>query len=219
MISRYFIDEDIPIVTGVETVKEVLEKMDDYRIRALPLVEDNKLLAILEQDNLLNQHDDATKIASLPLGVPDYVVANSHWYDAVAVLKKTKLDIVPVLNEELTFLGCIKSRTLLDNFMSMLCFNSRGAILVLYVDIRLYSLADIGRIIESNGAKILSAALFQENNDDKTYLTLKLDIDDVSRVVAGLERFNYIIEARFQHSYFQNADQERLNQLFRYINI
>ncbi|MFQ3575035.1 MAG: CBS domain-containing protein [Cytophagales bacterium] len=220
MISKSLIDESIPILTGKETIDEVLRLMEDARLGALPLITDGKLISVLNEDLLMGQIDDQLNVSYLPTVQSPMVSANSHWFEAVSVYKKSKLEIIPVLDEKLGYIGCIKSQTLLEKFTEMLAFNSVGAILIVQIDERNYSLSDISRIIESNGGKILSASLFQDNEaENLVHLEMKLDSDDASRIVAALQRYNHNVVARFQNSFYQDADQDRLNQFLRYINI
>lgn len=220
MTSKWLIDDSIPIVSGEETIGDVLQKMEDFGLGALPLVDDNKLVTVLLEDILLEQLDDQIKVSSLPSQTYQSVLGSSHWYEAVSVFKKSNIELIPVADENQVFLGCIKSQRLLKKFTEMLTFKSFGAVIVLQIEERTFSLSDIARIIESNGSKLLSAALYQDDEvENLTYLVIKLDGDDASRVVAGLERFNHVIIARFQNTFYQNTDQERLNQFLRYINI
>jgi acetoin utilization protein AcuB len=54
----------------------------------------------------------------------------------------------------------------------------------------------------------------------KIKLTLKINQEDLSRVIATLERFNYRIIARYQESRTDpNNEKERLDMLMRYLNI
>ena len=83
-----------------------------------------------------------------------------------------------------------------------------------------YSLSEISRLVESNGAKILSSIV---NNDifdaNRIKLTLKINKTDLSSIVATFERFEYKIIAKFEDSEMESSDKERLDILFKYLDI
>ena len=88
------------------------------------------------------------------------------------------------------------------------------------MDARDYSLSEISRLIEGEGAKILGSTIRDDGTDpQKLKLTIKINQTDLSRIVATLERFDYKIIARFQEPKVIDADKERLDILLRYLNI
>ena len=95
-----------------------------------------------------------------------------------------------------------------------------GAILVLSMEARDYSLSEISRLIESENAKILGSTISEDSLDPaKLKLTLKINKTDLSHIVATLERFNYKIIARFQEPKVFDNSQERIDILMKYLNI
>jgi hypothetical protein len=83
-----------------------------------------------------------------------------------------------------------------------------------------YSLAEICRYIEENNAKVLSSMLAEDPMDKgKIKLTLKINQDDLSRIVATLERFGYRVIARYRETKREDEGKERIDLLMRYLNI
>jgi hypothetical protein len=50
-------------------------------------------------------------------------------------------------------------------------------------------------------------------------LTLKINKTDLSSIIATLERFDYKIIAKFEDSKMDSSDKERLDILFKYLDI
>jgi hypothetical protein len=95
-----------------------------------------------------------------------------------------------------------------------------GSILVLSLNYADYSLAGISRLIEENNAKILSSIIKEDPLDPgKIRLTLKVNLGDMSRVVATLERFGYKVIGRYQESKPIENERERIDMLLRYLDI
>jgi len=92
--------------------------------------------------------------------------------------------------------------------------------LVLSVKVHDYSLAEIARLVESNEAKILTSYI--ENDElDPIYLRVVLRINqtDLTRVIATLERFGYVISNSFHQATSPTVDQERFDALMRYLGV
>lgn len=97
----------------------------------------------------------------------------------------------------------------------------RGAIIELSMLYRDYSLAEVGRMVESNGIKILSAhyAGNQYSTKNPAILTLKLNQENISALLATFERFGYQVEGVYQHQAIENIEQGRYDMLMKYLDI
>ena len=91
---------------------------------------------------------------------------------------------------------------------------------MLSMDLSDYSLAEISRLIEENNAKILSCIVKEDPFDiGKIRVNLKINELDLSRIVATLERFGYRVVGRYQEAAVQGNEKEKLDLLFRYLDI
>jgi acetoin utilization protein AcuB len=130
------------------------------------------------------------------------------------------LDIVPVVNEHKNVTGTILVRDLVERFVSELGIQEKGAVVVLKIAERDYSLSEISRLIESNGTKVLSSYYSSSESlhpADASLLTLKLNRTNINPVIATLERFGYDIEEAHANDPIESVDQERLDMLLRYL--
>jgi predicted transcriptional regulator len=133
---------------------------------------------------------------------------------------RNKIQVVPVLDEQQEYFGVITVNDTIAAFGQMSALQGQGGILVLSMNERDYSLSEISRHVEENKAKILSAYVSPDELDPyKIKLTLKLNITDLNRIIATLERFDYRIVAQFHDAADVKEDQDRLDLLLRYLNI
>jgi hypothetical protein len=95
----------------------------------------------------------------------------------------------------------------------------KGAIIVLKMANRDYSLTEISRLVESNSTKIISSFFSGAEYGalDEATLTLKLNRMEVSGVVATLERFGYTVESIYGNSPVENPNRHHLDLLLRYL--
>ena len=107
-------------------------------------------------------------------------------------------------------------------FGQMSAMRGEGAILVLTMLERDYSLTQISRYVEEEHAKILSAyAAADETDPLRLKLTLRLNTTEISRIVATLERFGFYVSAQFQDraTIGPGEESDRLDSLMRYLNV
>lgn len=128
--------------------------------------------------------------------------------------------MVCVLDEEDIYTGVITVQDTLTSFAQTAAVQMPGAILVLSMNHIDYSLAEISRLIEENHARILSSIIKEDPLDPgKIRLTLKLNEQDLSRIVATLERFNYRVIGRYQETKPMGTEKDRIDMLLRYLDI
>jgi hypothetical protein len=83
-----------------------------------------------------------------------------------------------------------------------------------------YSLAELSRLVEENNARILSSSVKQDPSDiSKIKVTLKINLEDISNIVATFERFEYKIISRFQETEVTESDRDKIDELLKYLDI
>jgi len=94
-----------------------------------------------------------------------------------------------------------------------------GGIIVLEMAMADYSLAQIGQIVESNDAKILSSFIMSSADSSNIEVTLKINKIELDRIIRTFERYDYIIKATFQKGNYENDLQFRFDALMNYLNL
>ncbi|MFN0201409.1 MAG: CBS domain-containing protein, partial [Bacteroidia bacterium] len=94
---------------------------------------------------------------------------------------------------EKNYLGVITLRDVVKHLAAMFSVQEEGTILVLSVQHNNYSVSEIGRIVESANARILSLYINEIPDTNRFMVTLKINVVNPERVVAAFERFSYEI--------------------------
>jgi len=99
-------------------------------------------------------------------------------------------------------------------------FDQPGAIIVLELTERDYSLSQIAQIIESNNVKVVSMYVASLADSTKLEITIKLNSNEISSVIRTFERYNIPVKTWTASSdSIDRFYQERLDLLMKYINI
>lgn len=211
-------DSVIPLRTS-DTGDEALGMMGDFYIRHLPVVNNTQLLGILSEDDILN-NDVEEAVGSYQLSLPHMrVLADDHIYEVMRMLADFKLTIVPVVDQQGNYTGLITLSDLLQFFAKTSSFQDTGSIIVLEVPRRDYSLVEIARIVESEGAYILSSFLSSPSDTAVFDVTIKVNSQDIFSILNTFERFEYQIKASFNESVYHEALKERYDALISYLNV
>lgn len=223
MTAEQLINPMIPPLKPTDLLQKVLNWMDEFRVNQLPVIDKGKYIGMISEDRILESNNAMATVSTIELENKDlHVHIDQHFYDVIRQSIEKKTQVLPVFDKDNEFMGVITINNTLMAFGQMSFINSPGAIVVLQIDERNYSLAEISRLVEENNCKILSVFVANSATDtNRLNVTLKLNKTEITRVVATLERFNYEIVAQFsdKDDMFNDRDQDRLGMLFKFLNI
>lgn len=210
--------EVLPVKTS-DTGNDVLNMMLQYRLSHLPIVNDTVLLGIVSEDDIMeNNLDEAVGSYGLSISKA-YCFADEHIFEIMRRIHEYKLSMIPVINRKEEYIGIIDQRDLLNFFTDSYSLTEPGSIIVVETTRLNYSLSEIARIAESEGAVILGTFLSSDQENNILYLTIKINKIDVSRIVASLERYNYSVVGNFSKQYYDEGLGFRYEHLMNYLNV
>ena len=221
MVARELINHMIPPLKKSDPARKATAWMEELRINQLPVIENGIYCGLISEELILEDNDNSKEVSEFDLqGKSCKVNENQHFYDVLKIVSDQGVQLVAVLDDEKTFLGVISIKDTVTAFAQSAAVQSPGGIIILSLKQIDYSLAEISRLVESNDAKILSSIV---NNDifdaNMIKLTLKVNKTDLSSIIATFERFEYKIIAKFEESKMESSDKERLDILFKYLDI
>ena len=193
--------------------------MNDFYLRHLPVVTDGELKAVVSEDDIL-EADAMQPVGSYRLPMqPPSVFPDDHVYDVMRYLVEYKLTMVPVVKRDQEYIGMVTSEELLKFFAETSTFRDPGSIVILEMGRHDYSLAEIARIVESEGAIILSTFVRSFSDTERIEVTVKINSQSIAATLATFERFNYTVKASFNEKQLQDTLQERYDSLMNYLNV
>lgn len=221
MRAEELINQTIPPLKTTDPVEKALSWMDEFRVSQLPVVKSRKFLGLISEQDILDFDNFDAVISDIDFNFADASVQqHKHFYDVMKIAVRDNVHVVAVLDESEEFLGVITVNDAIAALSQMFAMQGPGGIIVLSMPERDYSLSHVSRLIEEEGAKIISSYVTPNEHDPhRIKLTLKINRNDLQRIIATLERFNYSIIAEFDEVATAPGNQDRLDLLFRYLNI
>jgi CBS domain-containing protein len=217
VLVKDFISNEVPTLKPGDTVQQAMEMMEEFKMTHLPVMANGRLLGLMAEHTLEVCEDDALPIQGLELDLSQ-LLPNQHVFEAMALMDDRNLSLLPVVNEDGVYLGHVKAQNVISAFAKTQAVGSQGSIMVLEMDARDYSLAEIARLTESNGVKILSSMLTTNDQSALVEVTLKLNKEDIQAVVQTFERYDYRVKAFFHAPKHADDLQRRFEAFMKYLN-
>ncbi len=221
MIAKELINYMIPPLKPTDEVHKAMTWMEELRTSELPVVDNGKFLGVLNEELIFENNQEETLVQSLVLtGNKSALKEDSHYYEILKMSYDQEVSLVAVVDQNDEYLGVVSIRDVVEAFVQTSSVHSPGAIFILSMSLNDYSLSEISRLVESNDAKILSLHTTQDVDDpSKIKLTLKINTEDSSRVLATLERFGYSVVSQFSNQLVEDSDKDRYDILMKYLQI
>lgn len=220
MTIQHLLVHELPILRLSDTVQHALQCMQEFRVQHLPVVDRNEYIALVNEDDLLDYDDEEKPLGQTPcLQVRPMVHEEAHPLQAVRIMKESQLSVLPVCNEGGTLLGVLTRERLFDYLANHQAFQRDGAVVVLNMDPRHYSVAELARICESNNLQLLF--LYQQELAETGHLLITFCVNkrDVQALLATLERFNYTVEGVWASQENASDVQDNFDALMHYLNM
>ena len=220
MNSGQILSDTYFAIDPAHTVSHALARMAEYRLLHLPVVKEHIFLGMVSYESLAGIKDRNVEIAAADLSYMQvHIYEHQHVYDALLFFQLYRLDILPVLDKQYTYLGAITQYELIGAMGSSMSMQEPGAIIVLEMNKRDNALSQIARIVESNDAQVLNSAVRMFPDSSQMEVAIKVNKADISAIVATFLRFDYVVKATFNDDNSGDTSRDRYEQLMNYINM
>lgn len=220
MLATDLISNSIPSLQLHDTVSRALQQMNDSDVVHLPIVSEDKYLGLADEADLLDVEDTSLVLKQLTLIWPRPAVNYlDHFLSAVKIAAEQKLTVVPVVKGEYEFVGLITKQQLIATLSEYTSAAEHGGIIVLETNPRSFSLSEVSRIIETNGAKILHLNTYTDKDSGQLIVSVKINRNDLQDIIATLERYEYTIKHYFGENLSEDEVKDNYQHLMNYLSI
>jgi acetoin utilization protein AcuB len=207
-------DNILPVNT-TDTIQLALDRMVEFRVRHLPVVNDHVFIGLLAERDI-TEPDHLMPVSSVPqLHVNNFVFEDQHVYDVVRLFYEGHLTLVPVLDAGKNYAGAIGAEAMNSYFAEITAIAQPGGIIVLEVNTNNNAMSQMAQIVESDNAQILSSYVRTFPESTRLEVTLKLNKPDISSINAAFLRYGYDVKATFNH---KDEDDDSLNRFESFMN-
>lgn len=220
MLTIELINNNIPRLQLKDSVSKALRLVTDFRVTHLPVVENDKFLGLISEDDLLDQEESKMPIELMQENFVHVSVRdNEHFLNAVTCSNQVDSNVVAVINEEKELMGVITTSDLLKTIGNFAGTNEIGGIIVLEMERSQFAISEISRIVESNDATILHLNTTVHAETGMLTVTIHLNKKEISAIVATFERYEFDVIYYFGNENFENEIHSNYRHLMNYLDI
>jgi len=219
MDTEHIISTAIPTLTPEDNADRALALMDDNKLNQIAVVTADNYIGLLNENDLLDlTHPEASFTQSDLLHYKPAILNSAHPFDAFRLMHDMKLSLLPVIDREHKYLGCITREGLIKYMTENGGFNMPGGIVVLEITPRNYTMVEIARICENEDVIIMNT-MVHPNEAGMLEVTLKLNRTSIEAVVSSFERHGYHVKEEYGADHVDDDVTDKYNLLMNYINM
>jgi predicted transcriptional regulator len=220
MLTRELLSQTLPSLRLTDKVYQALQMMNDNNVTHLPIVDGEKYIGIISEEDLMQADNDNEEISTLNQSFSDISVKDDeHFLKAVQLAADSGLSIVPVVTEELELIGTVAYNELLKFSSDFMSLSEPGGLIVLEMESNQYSFNDISKIVETNDAQITQLNTSNDAETGMMQVTIRINKPEVSDIVATFQRYDYNVKFFFGEELYANELRSNYDNLMNYLKI
>ncbi len=220
MLTSELLSQTLPYLRLQDKVYQALQLMNDNNVTHLPIVDGEKFIGIISEEDLLQAENDNAPLTELQQSFSDVSVKDDeHFLKAVQLAADSGLTVVPVVNEENELVGTLAYNELLKFSSEFMSLSEPGGLIVLEMESNQYSFGEISKIVETNDAQITQLNTSNDGETGMMQVTIRINKPEVSDIVATFQRYDYTVKYFFGEELYANELRSNYDNLMNYLKI
>lgn len=209
----------VPTLLPEDTGNKALDVMEENNLTELPIVSEDNYVALIQESDLLDWDKPGHELKTSDfLGYKPAIIASGHPFDAIRLMHQMNLSVLPVVDREHKYIGCVTRDGLLKYIAENSGIDTPGGIIVLEIPPRNYTLYELARICENEDVMILNVQM-HTNERAMLEVSLKVNRTSLDVVVSSFERYNYHVKEVYGETVNKDDIADKYNLLMNYINM
>jgi acetoin utilization protein AcuB len=220
MLTRELSSQTLPVLRLQDKVFHALELMNDNRVTHLPVVDGEKYIGTISEEDLLQAENDHSTLDTLEQSFFNVSVKEEeHFLKAIQVAAENGLSVVPVVSEENDLIGSVAYNDLLKFSSEFMSLSEPGGLIVIEMESNQYSFNEISKLVETNDAQITQLNTSNDADSGLMQVTIRINKPEVSDIVAAFQRHEYNVKYFFGEELYTNELRSNYDNLMNYLKI
>ena len=220
MLTGELQSQTLPYLRPHDKVYQALQLMNDNQVAHLPIVDGDKYIGIISEDDLLLADNDHAELNELHQSFGNISVKNSeHFLKAIQLAAENGLSVVPVVDNENDIVGAVTYTDLLRHASEFMSLREPGGLIVLEMQGNQYSFNEISKLVETNDAQITQLNTTNDPETGTMQVTIRINKPEVSDIVATFQRYDYNVKYFFGEEIYANELRSNYDNLMNYLKI
>ena len=219
MIAAELISPSVPFLRMQDTLQQALEWMQEHHVSALPLCNEDRYVGMIHESDLLDATDETAALSTLAADAEKVAVKQHAFFlSALNIMQQRMLSTLAVTGEDEVFIGIITMRSLLEALAKYNAAAEPGGVIVLQMRPIDFTISEIGRIVETNDARILHLNTWTDETGH-LLVAIKVNKTDILDILASFERYEYQVLQYFGENLSEEELKSNYDHLMNYLNI
>jgi len=219
MIAAELISPSVPFLRMQDTLQQALEWMQEHHVSALPLCNEDRYVGMIHESDLLDATDETAALSTLAPDAEKVAVRQHAFFlSALNIMQQRMLSTLAVTGEDEVFIGIITMRSLLEALAKYNAAAEPGGVIVLQMRPIDFTISEIGRIVETNDARILHLNTWTDETGH-LLVAIKVNKTDILDILASFERYEYQVLQYFGENLSEEELKSNYDHLMNYLNI
>jgi acetoin utilization protein AcuB len=220
MLTGDLQSQNLPYLHLSDKVYQALQLMNDNQVTHLPIVDGDKYMGIISEDDLLQADNDHAELNTLLQSFGNTSVKNTeHFLKAIQLAAENGLSVVPIVDAENDLAGAVSYNDLLRHASEFMSLNEPGGLIVLEVESNQYSFNEISKLVETNDAQITQLNTSNDPETGMMQVTIRVNKAEISDIVATFQRYEYNVKYYFGEEQYVNELRNNYDNLMNYLRI
>ena len=220
MLTRELQSQTLPSLHLYDKVYQALQLMNDNQVTHLPVVDGDKYIGMISEDDLLQVDNDTAALETMQQSFANYSVnEEEHFLKALQLAAENGLSVVPVISGENILVGTVIYNDLLKYASDFMSLSEPGGLIVLEMENSRYSFNDISKLVETNDAQITQLNTSTDPETGITLVTIRINKPEISDIVATFQRYEYNVKYFFGEELYTNELRSNYDNLMNYLKI
>lgn len=219
MTAAELISNHIPILQTTDTVRQALDWMNENRTTELPVVNDQKYVGLVYEDDIEEEDETSSIEPFLHNGKQVNIKPADFFLVPLKIMHQQKLSLLPVVKEDGELMGIITREDLLQAASHYNAAAVPGGIVILQMQPNSFYISEIGRIVESNNAKIIHLNTWTDSSTGELMVAIKVNKNDIQDILSSFERYEYNVIQYFGENLSEEELRLNYDHLMNYLNI
>jgi CBS domain-containing protein len=220
MLTGELQSQTLPYLHLHDKVYQALQLMNDNQVTHLPIVDGEKFVGIISEDDLLMAERDNDELSALQQSFAATSVKDTeHFLKAVQVAAQSGLSVVPIVDNNNDIVGVVAYNDLLKHASQFMSLNEPGGLIVLEIESNQYSFNEISKLVETNDAQITQLNTSNDPETGMMQITIRVNKPEVSDIVATFQRYEYTVKYYFGEEIYVNEVRSNYDNLMNYLKI
>jgi len=220
MLTGELLSQNLPYLHLNDKVYQALQLMNDNQVAHLPIVDGEKYVGIISEDDLLLVDNNHAELNTLQQSFGNVAVKNNeHFLKAIQLAGENGLSVVPIVDEDNDLEGAVAYSDLLRHASEFMSLNEPGGLIVLEVESNQYSFNEISKLVETNDAQITQLNTSNDPETGTMQVTIRINRPEISDIVATFQRYEYNVKHYFGEELYNNELRNNYENLMNYLKI